>query len=138
MKPNSRIYTRYVFAFSLTSIIILLAAGIEADQDNLKQSIDRANAFIAKHHIGDTRQSCCHEPGDANDDGSFNVADAVFVINYIFLQGTKPPCPNAADINGDCRIDISDVVQMSGAATEPATPNPSFECAPDTCVYLGY
>ncbi len=31
--------------------------------------------------------------GDINDDGSFALADAVFLLNYMFLNGPEPPSP---------------------------------------------
>ena len=33
------------------------------------------------------------EAGDANCDGDLNVADAVYVINYVFSEGDPPCCP---------------------------------------------
>ena len=35
--------------------------------------------------------------GDANADGSVNVADAVFIFNWLFLGGDRPTCLDAAD-----------------------------------------
>ena len=47
-------------------------------------------------------------PGDANNDGSVNTTDAVFIINLL-CAGGDPPDPLAnGDANGDCFIDISD------------------------------
>ena len=50
--------------------------------------------------------------GDANDDGLFNVGDAVFLINYIFRAGLPPAYPNCADANDDGEINVGDVVFM--------------------------
>ncbi|HSG99689.1 MAG TPA: dockerin type I domain-containing protein, partial [candidate division Zixibacteria bacterium] len=48
-------------------------------------------------------------PGDANDDGSFNIVDVTFGIEFIFSGGSAPPCQDQADVNGSGRLDISDV-----------------------------
>ena len=47
--------------------------------------------------------------GDANNDGSINITDMVFIVNYIFRHG-NPPWPNRllADANCDCAVNISD------------------------------
>ncbi len=39
--------------------------------------------------------------GDANGDGSIDVGDAVFLINYIFKSGSAPNPSFIGDANGD-------------------------------------
>ncbi|MCK5125998.1 MAG: hypothetical protein KAR42_07065 [candidate division Zixibacteria bacterium] len=39
--------------------------------------------------------------GDANDDGSVNIGDAVFIIDYVFRGGNPPAVMYAADVNND-------------------------------------
>ncbi|MCP4567996.1 MAG: M28 family peptidase [FCB group bacterium] len=52
--------------------------------------------------------------GDANYDGSINVGDPVYIINYVFKSG-DPPMPLAAgDANGDCAVNIGDAVYLIG------------------------
>lgn len=51
-------------------------------------------------------------PGDANNDNAIDIADAVFLITFIF-GGGHPPVPYAVcsgDANCDCSVDISDAV----------------------------
>jgi hypothetical protein len=55
---------------------------------------------------------CCLKAGDANHDGSVNVGDAVFLINYIFKRGVPPTCLNEGDANSDCKINVGDPVFM--------------------------
>jgi hypothetical protein len=50
--------------------------------------------------------------GDANGDSVVDVADVVYEINYLFIDGPYPLCLDCADANGDCRIDICDVVYL--------------------------
>ena len=51
-------------------------------------------------------------PGDANKDGSVNVGDAVYIINYVFKGGPKPVIPNWGDTNADCAINAGDAVYI--------------------------
>jgi hypothetical protein len=51
-------------------------------------------------------------PGDADRSGHVDVADAIYLINYIFIGGSAPNPLNVGDINGDCRLNIADVVYL--------------------------
>lgn len=55
---------------------------------------------------------CCHTPGDANDDATVNIGDAVYLINYIFKGGPPPPCMDAGDANCDAAANIGDAVYL--------------------------
>lgn len=87
--------------------------------------------------------------GDCNGDGGFNVADAVYLLNYLFVSPTVLPCEDACDINDDGGLDISDPVnflahlfagaappavpnQISGCGADP-TPDDALECETGTC-----
>jgi len=50
--------------------------------------------------------------GDANGDGEFNITDAVWVLNFIFLEGFSPIPLWSGETNCDGDINISDVVWM--------------------------
>ena len=50
--------------------------------------------------------------GDVNNDGGVNVADAVYIINYVFKGGPAPSFPQAADANGDANVDVADGVYL--------------------------
>ena len=52
---------------------------------------------------------CCDTAGDANHDGSVNIADAVFLVNYIYHSGDAPPCDDEADFSGNNSVTIDDV-----------------------------
>lgn len=49
--------------------------------------------------------------GDANDDGSTDIADVLCVIEHIF-SGDDIACEDAADANDDTNINVADVVGM--------------------------
>ncbi|MBK7091280.1 MAG: right-handed parallel beta-helix repeat-containing protein [bacterium] len=50
--------------------------------------------------------------GDADGNGTVNVSDAVFLLNYIFAFGPAPIPPAAGDPNCDGNCNISDVVYI--------------------------
>ena len=74
--------------------------------------------------------------GDANVDGAFDLADSIFILEYLFARGTAPSCDDSADINDDGSIDIADAVYLLGCLfREAAAPKPPFdECGIDLTV----
>ena len=52
-------------------------------------------------------------PGDVNYDNEVNVADLVYLTDYMFRHGPPPLDLDAADVNGTCDIDITDVTYMA-------------------------
>lgn len=50
--------------------------------------------------------------GDANGDGAVNVADAVYLIGYIFKSGPAPSPLEAGDTNCDGAVNIADAVYL--------------------------
>jgi len=49
--------------------------------------------------------------GNANDDPSVNVADAVWIINYVFAGGDPPePVPACGNANGNGGVNVADAV----------------------------
>lgn len=50
--------------------------------------------------------------GDANNDGTINVGDVVFLINYIFKGGPAPVHFAKADVNCDAHINVADAVYL--------------------------
>jgi hypothetical protein len=48
--------------------------------------------------------------GDINFDGSVDVSDPVFLINYLYREGPAPLLDAIADVNCDDAVDVSDVV----------------------------
>ncbi|MCK4607736.1 MAG: hypothetical protein KAU35_10610 [candidate division Zixibacteria bacterium] len=58
--------------------------------------------------------SCCEERGDINHSGGVDIADLVYLVEYMFDRGPAPPCTEEADTNVDGApiIDISDLVGL--------------------------
>lgn len=50
--------------------------------------------------------------GDANGDGSTNVADALYLAVWKFQGGPAPACAGAADVNGDGSCNVGDIVYL--------------------------
>ena len=53
---------------------------------------------------------CSGRPGDLNDDFKADVTDLIYVINYLFIEGSPPLYRDCADVNCDGVINIADVV----------------------------
>jgi hypothetical protein len=50
--------------------------------------------------------------GDFNSDGSVDVGDVVFAINYLYRSGSAPNSIEAGDVNCDGTVDVGDVVYL--------------------------
>ncbi len=50
--------------------------------------------------------------GDANGDGVINVADAMYIINYLFTGGPAPDPLEAGDANCDGTVNIADAMHL--------------------------
>ncbi len=50
--------------------------------------------------------------GDVNDDGTaWNIADLVYLVNFMFQEGSAPPCEASTDCDGDGKgPDIADLI----------------------------
>jgi hypothetical protein len=48
--------------------------------------------------------------GDANGDGVVDIEDIVYLINYLFENGSAPVPLENGDANCDNNVDVSDVV----------------------------
>jgi hypothetical protein len=53
-----------------------------------------------------------YRPGDANADKEVTIADAVYIVNYLFKSGPAPNPLDAGDANCDEEVGISDVVYL--------------------------
>lgn len=63
--------------------------------------------------------------GDANEDGSVNVADVSFIAGYLFVPASPVPgCLDAADTNDDGNVDISDATYLLFDLFVPGSPPP--------------
>ncbi|MEM7167538.1 MAG: dockerin type I domain-containing protein [Planctomycetota bacterium] len=71
---------------------------------------------------------------DCNADNSVNIADAVFLLTYLF-HGGQPSCLDTCDSNDDGNVDIADAVFHLAFLKPPHPPvlpsAPFVTCGPD-------
>lgn len=76
--------------------------------------------------------------GDANGDGSFDVADPIFGLSHLFTGGAPPLCEDAGDSNDDGTLNVADAIHMLNAlfdsgSAQPPLPGPG-NCGVDPTV----
>jgi hypothetical protein len=71
--------------------------------------------------------------GDANDDGALDLADGIFLLDFLFSSGATPGCLEAGDLNDDSAIDLADPIYvLSFLFSQGPNPEPPFpNCGPD-------
>lgn len=88
-----------------------------------------------------TGGGCCDTPGDANNDGTCNIGDEVFLGNFVFRSGQcddppgnpvgcPPECTAEGDANADGGVNIGDEVYLGNYIFRPAT-SPAPICGPE-------
>ncbi len=98
-------------ASGVTLTNVDLTGKTAGDYSYIVQSIDAENQTGRNSNIVSVTVDlgCCDTPGDATNDGSFNIADVTFGIARIFNDGSAPACQDEADANGDNSYNIADV-----------------------------
>ncbi len=69
--------------------------------------------------------------GDGNMDGSFNIADEIFLLAGLFSGGAPCGCPDACDSNDDGNVNIADAIHGLAALFSGGAPPPAP--GPDSC-----
>ena len=78
--------------------------------------------------------------GDADLNRAVNLSDAVFILRFLFLGGSEPPCLDAADVNDVARIEISDSIYLlrylflGGPPPPPPFERPGVDISPETAL----
>ncbi len=71
--------------------------------------------------------------GDVENNGSVSIADAINVLNFLFVGGSIFNCEDAADVNDDGGLNISDAVYLlnylfvSGSVIPYPFPSPGYD-----------
>jgi len=86
----------------------------------LQQTVDVAHAWWG---------GPIYVSGDANGDGSVSLADAVFIINYVFKGGAAPSPLCLGDANCDGSTDLADAVYLINYVFKGG-PQPVADCCP--------
>lgn len=85
--------------------------------------------------------------GDANNDGSVNIADVISLLGSLFAGDPPPVCPDAGDFNDDGGQNIADAITLLGNlfsagpplpppfpnCGEDGTPNDALDCPTSAC-----
>jgi hypothetical protein len=76
---------------------------------------------------------------DPNDDGTCNITDGIYILNFLFLGGPAPTCRESADANNDKAVNITDGIYVLNylflggpAPAAPGAPGKGTPCGPDT------
>ena len=73
-----------------------------------------------------------YKAGDVDGNGNININDPVFLLNYLFKNGPKPPCGSTGDANSDGVTDITDPLFLLNylflGGEEPVGIMPDFAC----------
>jgi hypothetical protein len=48
--------------------------------------------------------------GDANGSGKMDIADGIYILNFLYKEGPVPPCMDAADVDDNGRVNMTDGV----------------------------
>ena len=51
-------------------------------------------------------------PGDVTGDGAVDIADVMYLINYLFIGGSSPDPMRIGDVNCDEAVDVADVMYL--------------------------
>ena len=62
--------------------------------------------------MGAWETGCSYRCADPNADGIRNLADVVYLLNYLFRRGPAPSPLQAGDVNCDMPIDVADIVYL--------------------------
>jgi hypothetical protein len=121
--------------------------GNSADVSRDAVTNDYSNLYMTGQSFGsgssndykniDSWQSAC-TPGDFNNNGTVNLEDVAFIINYLFLCGSAPPC-QPVEANGNCELDCGDAEYLINYLFVPGSPAPVAWCSDsDTYSDPGY
>jgi hypothetical protein len=72
--------------------------------------------------------------GDVDGNGTVELTDVINLLNFLYLGGSAPSCPDAADEDDSGVLELTDVINILGflylGGAEPAAPGP-FSCGSD-------
>jgi hypothetical protein len=81
--------------------------------DSLKFKMVRTDGSIGDSLIYQAQDKSPLLLGDPNSDGAINVADVIYLVNYLFKGGPVPlPISESGDANCDGKVDVADVVYL--------------------------
>ncbi|MCA8960338.1 MAG: hypothetical protein KDC38_07485 [Planctomycetes bacterium] len=70
--------------------------------------------------------------GDANQDGTINIADPIYMLGFLFGGGPGSTCADSMDFNDDELLDVADpITGLSYLFVSQPIPAPGPNCGPD-------
>jgi len=112
--------------------------GVDVDPRGDVVAADNAN-----HRLVRLRRRASFVRGDGNGDGSLDLGDPVFLLNFLFASGPAPDCFDSVDIDDDGRLTIGDAVSLlnflfaGGGAPRPPYPDPGIDPTEDDLGCVG-
>jgi hypothetical protein len=97
----------------LNAEFILIEAFIPTGLADLQAHIDltRGEVIPELNTLGTVFSKKFPKCGDCNNDFSINIADVIYLVNYLFTGDQPPPWPlNRGDCNADGKVNIADIV----------------------------
>jgi M6 family metalloprotease-like protein len=119
--------TLNIFTVLTTVMNDSLPASGDKSTGQLLTNIAKAKQWTNDHVV--TLLHTTYVCGDANGDDDVNIADAVFLIAYVFKGGPAPDPPCVGDANGDDDINIGDAVYLISYVFKGGPP-PVEPCCP--------
>jgi len=112
--------------------LVLPAAADAVDIDGHARLIDWPGAPGAERDRG-ADEFVAFKRGNVNADFTLDLADATFLLAYLFQGGATPVCPDSADVNDDGMINLADPVYLLAYLFQggPPPPEPFFTCGDD-------
>lgn len=116
---------------------ITAGTALDCNSNNIPDSCDIANMTsidIDMNGIPDECEAAQLVRSDCNGDGNRDVADAIFLLNFLFgSTGAALACEDACDVNDDGALDVADPISnlsgLFGGGPLPPAPHPM--CGPD-------
>ncbi|MEC9477080.1 MAG: FG-GAP-like repeat-containing protein [Planctomycetota bacterium] len=107
---------------------------VDIDEDGLLDIYaGNYSASSSSFHRNATQVGDIFIRADVNTDGGTNVADAIFLLAFLFSGGVDPSCLDAADTNDDGTVNISDAITLLAVLFSGGgpTPDPVGTCGLD-------
>ena len=103
------------------------------DNDSLWSDVASRELFV-EETITPTAPPGGFRRGDPNIDGSGDLSDGIYTLNFLFADGETPPCIDAADTDDSGEVDISDPISLFSflflGGVDPPLPGP-HDCGTD-------
>jgi hypothetical protein len=80
--------------------------------DRLTFSNAVAETYVPRHNLEYCFSIIYPERGDCNGDGTIDLGDVVYLLNYQFKGGAPPPSVEVGDANCDGEVHLGDIVAL--------------------------